>query len=160
MIYLYWTLIIILFILSFIGVFVPIIPAVLLLWGGFLLYHFMIDTESLSVIFWVASLVLTGVLFIADFWTNRYYVKKYGGSKKSEWGAIVGIIIGTFLFPPFSIIILPLLFVFLVELTERKTVKEATLAMYGAFLGFLSGVFAKVFIQLMMIIFFIIQIIF
>lgn len=148
------------FILSFIGVFVPIIPAVLLLWGGFLLYHFMIDGESLSVIFWVTSSVLTCVLFIADFWTNRYYVKKYGGSKKSEWSAIVGIIIGTFLFPPLSMIILPLLFVFLMELTERKTVKEATLAMYGAFLGFLSGVFAKVFIQLMMIIFFIIQIIF
>src|SRR5699024_5894545 len=150
----------ILFILSFIGVFVPIIPAVLLLWGGFLLYHFMIDTVSLSVIFLVTSLVLSVVLFVAVFWTILYYVKKYGGSKKSECVAIVFIIIGTFLFPPFSIIILPLLFVFLVELTERKTVKEATLAMYGAFLGFLSGVFAKVFIQLMMIIFFIIQIIF
>lgn len=138
----------------------PIIPAVLLLWGGFLLYHFMIDTESLSVIFWVTSAVLTGVLFLAEFWTNRYYVKKYGGSKTSEWGAVVGIIIGTFLFPPLSIIILPLLFVFFIELIERKTVKKATFAMYGAFLGFLSGVFAKIFIQLMMIIFFMSQIIF
>src|SRR5699024_12207167 len=100
-------------------VFVLSIPVVLLLWVGFLLYHFMIDAVSLSVIFWVASRDLTGVLFIADFWTNRYYVKKHGGSKTSEWGAIVGIIIGTFLFPPFSILILPLLFVFLLELTER-----------------------------------------
>lgn len=140
--------------------FIPIIPAVLLLWAGFFLYHFMIDTNELSIIFWVTSGVLTVVMFIADFLTNRYYVQKYGGSKISEWGAVIGIIVGTFIYPPIGMILLPLLIVFSLELLQKKTVKEAVKAMYGAFLGFLSGVFAKVFIQLIMIILFFIHVIF
>ncbi len=155
-----WTLIICLFIVSMIGVFVPVIPAVVLIWLGFILYHFALDPNQLSTFFWIVMSVFTIILVVADLLTNRYFVTKFGGSKGSQWGAIIGIIIGTFIYPPVGIILVPLLLVFLIEIAQHKTMKEASLASMGALAGFLSGVIAKFLIQLIMIVWFFVIIIF
>lgn len=147
-------------IVSFVGVFIPIIPAVLFLWGSFLLYHFFIDSEQLTFLFWVITTLFTIILFTADLLTNSYFVKKFGGSKRSEWGAIIGVMIGTFVYPPLGMIVLPLLIVLFLEIYSGRPVKEATLASVGALIGFLSGVMAKVMIQAVMVFIFILQILF
>lgn len=46
-----WIVIAGLFILSFAGIIFPIVPSVLVLWGGFLLYHFVLNSEELNLIF-------------------------------------------------------------------------------------------------------------
>lgn len=153
-----WISIIILFIISFIGLIVPIIPGVLVLWGGFLLYHFTLDADSLSIWFWLAIVAMTIMMFVADFVTNHYFVQKLGGSKASQWGAVVGVLIGVFVYPPIGMITVPFLVVFLIELTYRKTVRAALLAAIGALAGFLSGAIAKGLIQVVMIVWFIIDI--
>lgn len=153
-----WIIIICLFILSMIGLFVPIIPAVAVIWIGFFLYHFFINNSELSVMFWIAMAVCTILLVGADILTNRYFVNKFGGSKASQWGAILGVIIGVFVYPPFGIIIVPFVFVFLIEIAGRRSVKEASLASVGALAGFLSGVVAKFLIQSIMIAWFFIAI--
>src|SRR5690554_3346831 len=91
-----WTIIILLFIISMIGVIFPIVPSVLVIWIGFILYHFFIDNEQLTILFWVIMFLFTAILIIADLLTSRYFVNKFGGSKWGEWGAIVAIIIGAF----------------------------------------------------------------
>lgn len=149
-----WILILLLFVFSFVGVVVPIIPSVIFLWLGFVLYHFFIDDGVLSMFFWLLTTALTVLLIIADLLTNRYFVQRFGGNKRSEWGAIVGVIIGTFIYPPFGMILLPLLLVFVLELMSRRTVKEAMYAALGAFIGFLSGIVAKVLVQAIMVLFF------
>lgn len=78
-----WILIVVLFIVSFIGVIYPIIPSVLLIWIGFLLYQFGINSDELGWLFWIAVAILTVLLFVADIVANSYFVKKFGGSK---WG--------------------------------------------------------------------------
>lgn len=78
-----WIGITILFITSFAGLVFPIIPSILFLWGGFLLYHFGINNDELSVIFWLAMAMFTILIIVADILANSYFVKKYGGSK---WG--------------------------------------------------------------------------
>lgn len=153
-----WSIIIILFILSFAGLFIPIIPAVLVIWIGFILYHFFIDHEQLSLLFWIVMAVFTIILVGADFLTNHYFVNKFGGSKASQWGAIVGVMIGVFVYPPFGIIFVPLLIVFVIEIIAKRTVKQASLASVGALAGFLSGIIAKTIIQFTMITWFIIVI--
>ncbi|MEI3604108.1 DUF456 family protein [Pseudogracilibacillus sp. SE30717A] len=153
-----WALIIVLFIVSMIGVFVPVIPAVALIWLGFILYHFFLEPHQLSVFFWVVMAVFTIILVIADLLTNRYFVNKFGGTKGSQWGAIIGVIIGTFIYPPLGIIVVPLILVFLIEMVQHKTAKEASLASVGALAGFLSGVIAKFLIQFIMIAWFFITI--
>lgn len=146
-----WVVVIVLFIFSLVGVFVPIIPAVVALWIGFLLYHFFIDSEQLTLFFWIAMVLFTITLIGSDLLTNKYFVNKFGGSKTGEWGAIAGVVIGAFIYPPFGFIIIPFIVVFVIEMMNKKTPKEASLAAFGALVGFLSGVVAKLLIQLIMI---------
>lgn len=152
-----WTIIILLFIISFIGFVFPIVPSVLVLWAGFAFYYFGISRDELSVVFWAAMLLFTVLMFLADFLANSYFVKKYGGSKWGEWTAVVAIIAGSFVIPPFGILIVPFLAVLLMELMILKSVKKAFLAAYATLIGFLSGTLAKLVIQLVMIFWFFIE---
>src|SRR5690625_75623 len=88
-----WTIIILLFIVSFVGIIFPIIPSPFVLWLGFSLYSIMISMDSLSVIFWIAMAFLTIILIVSDMIANSYFVKKFGGSKWGERSAAVAVIV-------------------------------------------------------------------
>ncbi|MBS3681493.1 DUF456 family protein [Ornithinibacillus massiliensis] len=155
-----WILIVVLFIVSFIGVIYPIIPSVLLIWIGFLLYQFGINSDELGWLFWIAVAILTVLLFVADIVANSYFVKKFGGSKWGERAAAIAVIVGSFIIPPFGIIIIPFIAVLVIEMMQKRTLKEAFMASIGSLLGFLGGTVAKVIIQMVMIIIFVFTIIF
>jgi uncharacterized protein len=155
-----WILIVALFILSFVGVIYPIIPSVLVIWIGLLLYQFGINGDELGFIFWTIMVIFTIILFVADILANSFFVKRFGGSKWGERGAAIAVIVGSFIIPPFGIIIVPFIAVLIIEMLQKRTIKEALKASVGSLLGFLSGTFAKVFIQIVMIILFIFNIIF
>lgn len=146
-----WAIIILLFIASFAGFIFPIVPSVLVLWAGFGLYYVGISREELSIVFWIGMLLLTVIMFLADFLANSYFVKKYGGSKWGEWTAVIAIIAGSFVIPPFGIIVVPFLAVLAVELIILKNIKQAFLVAYATLVAFLSGTLAKIVIQLIMI---------
>ncbi|WP_182200676.1 DUF456 domain-containing protein [Paraliobacillus salinarum] len=148
-----WILIIASFILSFVGIIYPIIPSPLMLWIGFVLYYFTFDPEF-TWIFWSSMAILTIILIVSDIFANGYFVKKYGGSKWGERAAGVAVIVGSFIIPPFGILIVPFVVVILIELMQKRTGKEAIRAAIGSLFGFLGGVVAKVLIQLMMIVWF------
>ncbi|GGB44388.1 membrane protein [Lentibacillus populi] len=154
-----WIVIIALFILSFAGIIFPIIPSPLVIWVGFLLYHFVIDASELTTTFWLAMAILTIVLIGSDIIANSYFVKKYGGSKWGERGAAIAVIIGSFVIPPFGIIVLPFIVVFVIEMMQQRTANEAIRASFGSLIGFLGGAVAKVIIQLIMIVWFIIVVV-
>lgn len=156
--FLWWTLIVISFIAAFAGMIFPIIPSVLMLWIGFFLYQFLLTDANIGWVFWIAMSILTVVLIFADIIANSYFVKKYGGSKAGERIAAIGVIVGSFIIPPFGIIIVPFVAVFVTELIIKKTIKESLLAAVGSLIGFLSGTIAKIVIQLIMIIWFFIAI--
>lgn len=155
-----WFIIISLFILSFIGILYPVIPSSLIIWSGFLLYHFFINSEKLSVLFWIMMGIFTVILFVSDIVANSYFVKRFGGSKRSERVAGVAVIISSFIVPPFGILFIPPLTVLIIEIIQRKTFKEALFIAFSSFIGFVSGTIAKALIQLIMIIWFFIVIIF
>lgn len=155
-----WLAIIALFILSFIGLIYPIIPSSLLIWVGFILYHFFVNNDELTLTFWTVMAVFTVILIVADIVANSYFVKKFGGSKWGERGAAIAVIVGSFIIPPFGILIVPFITVFLIEIIQRRTMNEAIRSSFGSIIGFLSGTFAKIVIQMIMIIWFIIVILF
>jgi len=155
-----WIVIVVLFLLSFVGIIFPIVPSVLVLWVGFLLYHFVIHNGELNWIFWIAMAFFTILLIVADILANSYFVKRYGGSKWGERAAAVAVIIGSFITPPFGIIYLPFIVVFIVEMVQKRTAKEAFRASIGSFFGFLGGSVAKVVIQIVMIVWFFILVLF
>lgn len=156
--FLWWTLIIIAFALSFVGIIFPIVPSVLVLWIGFLLYQFMLTSDNIGWVFWSAMIVLTIVLIVSDIIANSYFVKKYGGTKWGERIAAIGVIIGSFIIPPIGIIVVPFIAVFITELLQKKGADEALKAAFGSLLGFLGGTIAKIVIQIVMIIWFFIAI--
>ncbi|WP_028782527.1 DUF456 domain-containing protein [Thalassobacillus devorans] len=153
-----WTIIIVLFLLSFASLIFPIIPGTVALWAGFLIYQFFIASDGLSFFFWAAMAILTLLLIVSDIIANSFFVKKYGGTKWGERSAAVGVIVGSFIIPPFGLIIVPFLAVLVVELLQQRSPKESIRASIGSLLGFLSGSVAKIVIQLIMIIWFFIAI--
>lgn len=149
-----WIIIAVAFIASFVGIVYPVIPSPLMLWIGFLVFQFMLSDGDLSVIFWIAMVILTVILIISDIIANSYFVKKFGGSKWGERIAAIGVIVGSFIIPPFGIIVVPFVAVLVTELVQRRTPKEAIYSSIGSLLGFLGGSIAKIIIQLIMIVWF------
>lgn len=154
-----WIIIGSLFIASYIGIFIPIVPSVLIIWLGFLLYQFTIAVKGLPPSFWVMMSILTIALFLADFYANKYFVGKFGGSKWSEWGAIIGVVIGIFVYPPLGMLVIPFIIVLSIELIRKQPLRLASLAAVGALAGFLSGILAKIMMHSVMIIIFFIYLI-
>ena len=153
-----WLLIIFSFILAFVGLIKPVIPSVLMLWVGFLIYQFAFNNGELSWIFYVSMIVLTVLMFISDFAMNKYFVNKYGGSKISEYVALIGVLVGCFVFPPFGIIIIPFVAVFAVELMQDFDVNKAFKASLGSIVAFLTSNIAKAIIMFIMIVWFFIDV--
>ena len=153
-----WLLIIFAFMLAFVGLIKPVIPSVLMLWVGFLIYQFAFNNGELSWIFYVSMIVLTVLMFISDFAMNKYFVNKYGGSKISEYVALIGVLVGCFVFPPFGIIIIPFVAVFAVELMQDFDVNKAFKASLGSIVAFLTSNIAKAIIMFIMIVWFFIDV--
>lgn len=130
------------------------IPAVLFLWIGFIIYQWGIDDTSLSWIFWLGMLFLTLLIFISDLLMNRYFVNRFGGSKKGEWAALIGVILGSFILPPFGIVIFPFILVLIVEMLEQKRFDVALKASFGSIVAFFSSTFTQAFVMLIMVIWF------
>ncbi|RXJ01923.1 DUF456 domain-containing protein [Anaerobacillus alkaliphilus] len=153
-----WLVIIVLFIISFVGLVYPIIPSVVLIWGGVAIYYFFILPEAVSWWTWSTFILLTTLLFITDYLANIFFVKRYGGSKWGLRAATIGVIIGCFVIPPFGILIVPFVLVLVTELIQKKTIGESIKVATGTLIAFLSGTFAKAMIQSVMIIVFLLDI--
>src|SRR5690625_2035627 len=131
-----WIAIIILFVLSFIGLIYPFIPSVILIWLGFILYHLGLNSQKLTIFFWIIMGIFTIILLTVDILANSYFVKKFGGSKWGEQIAGIAVIIGSFLIPPFGIVIVPFITVIVIELLQKQTWKKAIYASIGSLIGF------------------------
>lgn len=115
---------------------------------------------ALGWFFWGSMAGLTLVLLCADIIANSYFVKKYGGSKWGERGAAVAVIVGSFIIPPFGIIVVPFITVLVIELVQRNSFRKAFKTAIGSLFGFLGGSIVKMIIQTIMILWFLFIIIF
>lgn len=148
----YWALIAVAFIIGFVGLVFPVIPSVLFIFGGILLYGFLFTFEEFNWVFWVIQILLVVLLFVADYVANMIGVKKYGGSKAGIWGSTIGILVGPFLIPGFGILIGPFLGAILAEIiVHKKDLVTASKIGFGSVIGFISSVFTKALIQLFMV---------
>ncbi|KOO43902.1 DUF456 domain-containing protein [Priestia koreensis] len=149
---LYWILISVSFLIAFVGLVYPIIPSVLFVAIGFILYGLFYGFASYSVVFWFVQGFLTIALFLADYLANLVGVKKYGGTKAGVWGSTVGLLVGPFIIPIVGIVIGPFVGAVLAELIfKRRSLKEAFMVGIGSLIGFFSGVLTKGLIQLFMV---------
>ncbi|KGX87587.1 DUF456 domain-containing protein [Pontibacillus litoralis] len=153
-----WIIVIAGFILSYVALIFPVLPGLLFFWISILTYHFFIDSGQLTLWFWLTMVVFTAVLLVSDIIINSKSVKRFGGTKWGERMAAVGVILGSFIFPPFGIILLPFILVFITELVQKKKVDKAATSAFGALVGFLAGTVAAFLLTTIMIISFFVSI--
>ena len=150
-----WIIVIACFIVSFVGLVYPILPGVLFLIGGFLLYGVFFSFTELSWWFWVIELLFVILLFVADTVANAFGIKKFGGSNAGMWGSTIGLLFGPFVIPFAGILIGPFLGAVIAELiVERRGIGEALKSGIGSLIGFLTSTITKAIIQVVMIIVF------
>jgi uncharacterized protein len=153
--YLFWIIIGALFMGAFAGLIFPIIPGVLLLLGGFILYGVFFSFEPFNWVFWIVQGLFVLLLFGADYIANIIGVKKYGGSKAGIWGSTIGLLIGPFIIPFLGIIVGPFLGAALAELlVNKKNLNEAAKIGFGSVVGFVSSAATKGIIQTVMLVYF------
>ncbi|MCM2534599.1 DUF456 domain-containing protein [Neobacillus pocheonensis] len=85
---------------------------------------------------------------------------KAGGSKWGMRAATIGLIVGSFVIPPFGVIIVPFALVLIAKMIQKKTFQESIKVAFATLIAFLSGTFAKAIIQLIMIGVFVFDVIF
>lgn len=154
-----WILIVVLFIVAFVGLVYPIIPSVLFLLGGFIVYGLFYSFSDLPWWFWLIELLFVVLLFVADTISNIIGVKKFGGSKAGMWGSTIGLLIGPFVIPFAGIIAGPFIGAVIGELiVERSNLQQAIKVGVGSVIGFLTSVVTKGMIQVVMIVLFFIAI--
>ncbi|GGB00914.1 DUF456 domain-containing protein [Macrococcus hajekii] len=146
-----WLLVGLLFVLAFVSLVMPMIPGVLMIWAGFLVYHFLIDNTTLSWLFWLVMIILTVISLVSDYVAGSYFVKKYGGSQAGEITAAIGVIVGSFILPPFGIIVVPFIAVLLIELLATRNIRQALQSSIGSLFGFLTSTMAKFLILVLMV---------
>ncbi|MFF2754305.1 DUF456 domain-containing protein [Psychrobacillus sp. NPDC058041] len=152
-----WILIIACFIIAFIGTFYPIIPSVVFMILGYIIYGLFFSFAELNWLFWIIQLLFVVLLFSADMAANAFGVKKFGGTKAGMWGSSIGLILGPFVIPVAGILIGPFLGAIIAELViTRKGLKQAIKSGIGSLVGFLTSSVAKIIILTVMLVLFII----
>ncbi|MTD29967.1 DUF456 domain-containing protein [Planomicrobium sp. YIM 101495] len=150
-----WILILLCFAIGFVGLIYPIIPAVLFILGGFVVYGLFYSFADLPWWFWLIQTLFVVLLFGADTIANLFGVKRFGGSKAGMWGSTIGLIFGPFIIPIFGILIGPFAGAILAELIFNKTkLKQAVMSGVGSVVGFITSVFTKGILQVVMVLIF------
>ena len=154
---LWWVLIIVSFGLGYLGLIFPAIPSILMFWVSAFIYHFLVGDE-LSIMFWLVLIVLTILIFVSDMAITQYYVKKLGGTKLGQIAAIIGTIVGMFIYPPLGVIFVPIFLVFIVELIMFKKVQPAFYASLGSLLAFVTTSLFKVVVYTLIVVWFLLDV--
>ena len=131
----------VLLILAFVGCVVPCLPGPILGWCALLSLAF--TRFALPTSWLVVAGVATGIVVLLDYVVPAYGAKKFNCSRWGVVGCVLGTLAGMF-FLPFGIVLGPFLGACLGELVAGRTFGLALKGGFGAFLGFLSGVFLKI----------------
>lgn len=145
-----------LFLVAFLGLIYPIIPSVLFIIGGFLLFGLIDSFESMGWLFWIIQILFTILLFGADTIANLFGIKRFGGTSAGGWGSTIGLLFGPFVIPVAGILIGPFIGAVLAELfVTRAGFKQALQSGIGSLIGFLTSTIVKALVMIVMIIIFI-----
>ncbi len=144
-----------LFGIATLGIFLPILPGVMLGWLAILIYAASTNftAMSLGTVIWLLALALLTVAI--DFLAPMVGAKRFNASAAGIAGAALGLVIGLIILGPIGIVAGPFLGAFLGELLSGKHERQAVHSALGAMLGFLAGTLIKLIAVLIMLGFFI-----
>lgn len=126
-------------IIGIIGCIVPILPGVVLAYGGLVCSYFCSFSQISTTAVWV-YLALTVVVSIIDYILPAYLTKLSGGSKAGQRGATAGLIVGMLMGNIFIAIIGPFIGAVVGEIINDSSNRAKAFKVgFGSFLSFLVG---------------------
>lgn len=146
------------FIAGLLGTILPVLPGAILIFGGMLLYGIMTGFATLNATFFLLQAFTLIILFLIDFLASATGTKRYDGSTQAVWGAVIGTLLGLIFLGPLGIITGPFLGAVIVELVRGKKIDAAIRVGFGTLIGLLGGTLLKLGVEIVMIIYFFIQI--
>ena len=150
--------VLILFGLEIAAIFLPVLPDSVFFWAAVILYKLIKTNVSYSLYFWVGAILITIMIFSADYLANAYFIKKRGGSNKTIFTAAVGMIIGTVFLGPLGFIIGPFFLIFIAEYWQSRNKKNSLKLAASSIFAFLAGTVARFSMQTFLMIWFFIEI--
>ena len=145
-----WVLIIICFIIAMAAAIFPIIPGVLFMVLGYLIYGWFYTFENMGVFFWIFQTIFIVLIFIADWIFSAWMVRKFGGSKRSEWGGTLGMLVGPWV--TLGVMLGTFIGAMFAEYSVNRDWKKSLKVGAAALLGFFLSGIAKIGLQSIMII--------
>ena len=131
---------IILLVLGLLGIFIPVLPGLLLSLAGVLIYKFGTDAPLSMVYVWI-FIILTIVSMILNYVIPAKTTRKYGGTRWGSIGSVIGTIAGMLFIPiPLGFLVGMFAGVFIGEmLHDRQDKRKAWNSVKGSFIGFIYG---------------------
>lgn len=127
-----------------IGIFVPALPGVILVFVGTLLYAWATDFQVISAGYIIFFAALAAMAWAVDYIASLLTAKKYGTSKYGIIGSIILGILGLIFFSIPGLIIGQLLGVIIGELCFGKEMRNAVKSGLAVFVGYLLGNIVKI----------------
>ena len=128
-------------IVGLIGSFFPIIPGPITSWIGLVFLHFT-TFVPLEIYFLLGTFMIAISIFILDLIIPIIGLKKFGGTRGGQIGAIIGLVIG-FFFGPIGLLAGPFLGALSGEIINKSKINIAIKASFGTLLGFIVGASMK-----------------
>lgn len=148
---------VIIFIVGLLGTVLPVLPGVMLIYAGMLLYGFMTGFATLNVYFFVMQGIVVGIVILVDYVASAVGTKLSGGSRQAAIGAVIGTILGLILLGPLGIIVGPFVGAVAVELSRGAAPARAVRVGFGTLIGTVGGTVIKLGAAVAMIVYFFVK---
>ncbi|MFN8345908.1 MAG: DUF456 domain-containing protein [Spirosomataceae bacterium] len=126
------------------------IPGPPLSFVGLLCLHFSRYAEFSQITLYSFGAVTVAITLL-DYYVPIWGIKKFGGSSYGTWGSTIGLLLGFFVIPALGIFLGAFLGALIGELIGGMEINKALKAAVGSFLGFVTSIFMKVILCLVMI---------
>ncbi|HYU30326.1 MAG TPA: DUF456 domain-containing protein [Gemmatimonadales bacterium] len=127
------------------------LPGLWVMVGGILVYGWLTSFRSVSVALIAIVLALAFLGEIIESWIGFRYTKRYGGSSRSGWGALIGGLVGAVIGVPVAVVgsvigafVGAFIGAALFEYTYSRHAGVATRAGWGAVVGRAAAAAAKI----------------
>jgi len=134
-----WLIVILLFALGLIGVFIPALPGVVLVFSGVLLYAVATSFANISATTVVVFGIVAAVAWLVEYLGAVLGVKMGGGGRLATLGLIIGALLGFISGGPVGLLIGMLLGSFLGATYEGSSTSKASRAAIFSVLGLLGA---------------------
>ena len=132
-------------------------PGTLIMFAAALCYHLLVPAGGIGLMTVIGVGVLMAVAEGLEWVLTSRFTKKYGGSRRAGWGAIIGGMVGAFMGVPIPIVgsiigafVGAFLGAFVFEWSRERNHGVATRVAWGAFVGRVVAAAVKVAIGLAM----------